>query len=184
MTEGKRCLYVHVCVGAWLGGYVSECERDRRREVMGLDPDRMVCGCRPAEKTNGGRDETCSRGSGCLAKPPYTYTHAHTMWLLCCLSDTLKTTMPAETCKHTPSPHTHTHIYTYDTGVLLWNLWLSGLYCSSPKWSVRWFQNKIGGLRISNKFIIDVNKLGQWMSWNFEIAHLSGHRFVLKGRLP
>lgn len=60
---------------------------------MALFPDGMVCGFGPADRSNGGRDET--------------NTHTHTQWLFCCLT---WTTEPADTFSHTHilKPPTHT----------------------------------------------------------------------------
>lgn len=49
-------------------------DRDGCCDLMALFPDRMVCGFGPADRSNGGRDETCSSGSAWLAKP-HTCTH-------------------------------------------------------------------------------------------------------------
>lgn len=91
-------------------------DRDGCCDLMALFPDRMVCGFGPADRSNGGRDETWSFGSVWLTKP-HTCTdmhrHARTRtareWLV---GGFTWITQPAETHSvalafHT-LPHTHT----------------------------------------------------------------------------
>ena len=67
---------------------------------MALFPDGMVCGFRPADRSNGGRDETHT----------HTHTHTHTQWLLCCLTwitQTHSVTLTFHTLPHTPERKTN-----------------------------------------------------------------------------